>query len=96
MNIKFYHFLHVSNNNRIDIMIKRNKNNEGKLIFPLKEESRSLVKRAGLKILQGEIPSFRGSWVRIPPPPPIKIQLNRKNLQNLHFDNPYTDTDHTA
>lgn len=50
MNIKFYHFLQVSNNNRIDIMIKRNKNNEGKLISPLKEESRSLVKRAGLKI----------------------------------------------
>ena len=85
MNIKFYHFLLVSNNNRIDIMIKRNKNNEGKLIFPLKEESRSLVKRAGLKILQGEIPSFRGSWVRIPPPPPINVQFNRKIIQNLHY-----------
>ncbi len=85
MNIKFYHFLQISYNNRIDIMIKRNKNNEGKLIFPLKEESRSPVKRAGLKILQGEIPSFRGSWVRIPPPPPIKIQLNRKILQNLNY-----------
>ncbi len=85
MNIKFYHFLQVSNNNRIDIMIKRNKNNEGKLIFPLKEESRSLVKRAGLKILQGEIPSFRGSWVRIPPPPPMIGQINSKTLQNLNY-----------
>ncbi len=85
MNIKFFHLLQVSYNNRIDIMIKRNKNNEGKLISPLKEESRSLVKRAGLKILQGEIPSFRGSWVRIPPPPPIKIQLNRKILNNLNY-----------
>ena len=85
MNIKFFHLWQVSNNNRMDIMIKRNKNNEGKLIVPLKEESRSLVKRAGLKILQWEIPSLRGSWVRIPPPPPIKIQFNRKITQNTNY-----------